>query len=88
MLAALNSFRAGLEGFPPGSASAGVVTGVGAVVAGRRERAALESGRVASACQHRFGSFPADDTRGYSRRVTLGSLTILQGGCLHWGCFS
>lgn len=86
MLAATNSVRAGVEDSLLVTASAGVVTGVGAVVAGGRERAALESGRVASARQHRFGSFPHMQRGVIRDRVALGSLKILQGGLLGWGC--
>lgn len=101
MLAAFNSFRAGLEGFPPGSVGAVGESRAGTLRAGKagKDRACVrarpafptasfgpEQIALDSHPSGAFGSFPHQQRGVIRGHVALGSLTILQGGCLHWGC--
>lgn len=101
MLAAFNSFRAGLEGFPPGSVGAVGETRAGTLRAGKagqdrslvEERpafpfASLDPAQIAldSHLSGPFGSFPHKQRGVIRGHVTLGSLKILRGGLLGWGC--
>lgn len=101
MQAAFYSFRVGLEGFPPGSVGAVGETRAGTLRAGKagKDRACVRArpafplassdpAQIAldSHLSGPFGSFP-HKKRGVIRdRVALGSLKILQGGLLGWGC--
>ena len=101
MLAAFNSFRAGLEGFPPGSVGAVGETRAGTLRAGKagKDRACVRArpafplasfgpAQIAldSHLSDPFGSFPHKQRGVIRGHVTLGSLKILQGGLLGWGC--
>lgn len=101
MGAALNSIRAGLEGSAPEPACVVVVASAGTLRAGKagNDRACVRArpafptasfgtGQIAldSHLSDPFGSFPHKQRGVIRGHVTLGSLTILQAGCLHWGC--
>jgi len=101
MGALFNSIRAGCDGAPSEPASAGVVTRAGTLRAGKagRDRACVmarpafpfapfTSARIVldSHLSDPFGSFPPKQRGVIRDRVALGSLTILAGGFLGWGC--
>lgn len=101
MLAVSNTIRAGFAISSPGSVNAGVVTRVGTLRAGKagRDRACVRArpafpfasfapAQIAldSHLSDPFGSFPHKQRGVIRGHVTLGSLKILQGGLLGWGC--
>lgn len=101
MGAALNSIRAGLEGSAPEPACVVVVASAGTLRAGKagkdracvRARPAFPTASFGTAqialdshLSDPFGSFPHKQRGVIRGHVTLGSLKILQGGLLGWGC--
>lgn len=101
MLAVSNTIRAGFAISSPGSVNAGVVTRVGTLRAGKagKDRACVWArpafptasfGPAQIALDSHpsgpFGSFPRKKRGVIGGHVTLGSLKILQGGLLGWGC--